>query len=71
MHNENEPILIKPQELYTFLLNDLLKTCPISVIIKNGKHENCISIGRRDIFFDKEGNCTGEGIVIADKKEKK
>jgi len=62
---KNEKIILKPQVIKDFEL-------PLAggsvynakIVIKNHGSENCISIGDRDIFFDKEGNYSGEGLRV-------
>ena len=62
-------IEIKEQTIKTSCyINDELVT--IFVHIKEGKNENRITIQNRDIFFDKKGNCSGDGIDLTKTKEK-
>ena len=65
-----EDIKLKPQTIET-TLSFGQKRWPLDIKIKivAGKKENRItiedcSINNRDIFFDKEGNYSGEGMTI-------
>lgn len=61
---KNEKIILKPQVIEDVALP--LDGCihNVRIVIKNHGKENCISIDDRDIFFDKEGNYSGQGMRV-------
>ena len=61
---DTENITIKPQTIKTSLILNDRELKPIDITIKTHGKENCISIGRHDIFFDKDGNYSGEGLDL-------
>lgn len=69
MENQENSILIKMQEIETFLLTAKGEIENVLITVKNyGEKENCITIGKRDLFFDKEGNFTGDGMDLRSPK---
>ena len=65
-----DEILLKPQTIETSLLfGEKQWRLDIKIKIVAGKNENRITIedcatNNRDIFFDKEGNYSGEGMCV-------
>ena len=54
-------IELKEQTLTAILLLPNGEQCKCSITIKEGTTENRISIGATDIFFNKKGECSGDG----------
>lgn len=65
MSNEKtEPIIIKTQKVKTSIELDN-KLHDITITFTNfGEKENRLNIANRDIFFDKDGNFSGDGICL-------
>lgn len=68
MTNDDKVILIKPQVIDT-TFDTGTKSYDLHIVIKNFGEEGCVSINKRDIFFDKSGDYAGEGIDLREEKQ--
>ena len=60
----DKTICLKPQTIKIHLFDGNGDIYFETIVIKTHGNENCISIGRRDLFFDLEGNSSGSGANL-------